>query len=329
MHQENIILDRLGLARKLLENPILTTHYSTHTRIEEEIRQNNKSLSDSDSWEEAFYKLGFTKEKSKILHESIRQGPTSMHLTPVMFTIKHLSLQFKYSFQPSLEIKKHYKEELKSCQEFCPKIKTTFMSHEQWQKHSNNGLFKDYFNQIETPLNKVNYWFHGTDLKSAFNIMLMGILPSFGNKRLHYSNGNSFYMTSNFQFAYDWPQLIPKPSEAYASALMIFEDKNRTLKGENNGLFLKANSDLLEKTIKYFKSNEDRHCSNLTLKEAKKLSSYDFIFGPIITENHDKNSPPNELHQLCLKTRKIADSFYNESNNIKEVIFLNMEEINL
>ena len=328
MHQENIILDRLGLARKLLENPILTTHYSTHTRIEEEIRQNSKSLSDSDSWEEAFYKLGFTKEKSKILHESIRQGPTSMHLTPVMFTIKHLSLQFKYSFQPSLEIKKHYKEELKSCQEFCPKIKTTFMSHEQWQKHSNNGLFKDYFNQPETPLNKVNYWFHGTDLKSAFNIMLMGILPSFGNKRLHYSNGNSFYMTSNFQFAYDWPQLIPKPSEAYASALMIFEDKNQTLKNEGNGLILEADSDLTERTMKYFKRDEDRTSLNFTIKETRQLCSYDYIFGPIPTKDHATNNSVNKVHQLCLKTREIADSFYNDSNNIKEVIILGAEEMN-
>lgn len=328
MHQENIILDRLGLARKLLENPILTTHYSTHTRIEEEIRQNSKSLSDSDSWEEAFYKLGFTKEKSKILHESIRQGPTSMHLTPVMFTIKHLSLQFKYSFQPSLEIKKHYKEELKSCQEFCPKIKTTFMSHEQWQKHSNNGLFKDYFNQPETPLNKVNYWFHGTDLKSAFNIMLMGILPSFGNKRLHYSNGNSFYMTSNFQFAYDWPQLIPKPSEAYASALMIFEDKNQTLKNEGNGLILEADSDLTERTMKYFKRDEDRTSLNFTIKETRQLYSYDYIFGPIPIKDHATNNSVNKVHQLCLKTREIADSFYNDSNNIKEVIILGAEEMN-
>ena len=149
----------------------------------------------------------------------------------------------------------------------------------------------------------------------------------YDNARLNLSLGMGFYLTSDFQFAYNWSRQMPKPSQAYAPALIIFEDKNQALEKSNNKLLLETNTDKCETTLKYFKSFEDRSYANLTLIEAKKLQLYDLIFGPIPTNSKNENSIPEGLQQLCLKNREIADSFYNESKNITEVIFLDITEI--
>ena len=64
-------------------------------------------------------------------------------------------------------------------------------------------------------------------------------------------------------------------------------------------------------------------------EKAEDLRSLDYIFGPLAGDGirkNNKNWKPIAFHnpmkyQLCLKTKLMADLFYNKGNNIKNVIF--------
>ena len=65
------------------------------------------------------------------------------------------------------------------------------------------------------------------------------------------------------------------------------------------------------------------------MEKAEDLRSLDYIFGPLAGDGirkNNKNWKPIAFHnpmkyQLCLKTKLMADLFYNKGNNIENVIF--------
>ena len=82
--------------------------------------------------------------------------------------------------------------------------------------------------------------------------------------------------------------------------------------------------------VRYFRngSNVDILEGNNTMEKAKALDSLDYIFGPYADANArcTKNFIPNawnpKKYQLCLKTKVMANLFYNEGNNVELTIFL-------
>ena len=318
MQQESQILSILGLQSTLLDDPILCTHYSTETRIAEEFIHNKKSLRVEDTWEKALWKLGFTEQKSKSLAEVIETKQYSSHLTPELFAIKYLDLQFRFHRQFTLLPQRNYIQEIKDIEDI-PKLNISFISRDESQNLNDNKQLEKYLTQPKSQMEKVKYWFHGTDIHSAFHILDMGIMIGGGTKRASFSNGDGFYMTSDFEFAFHWSQCIPTP-EPFESAVIVFEDNNKTLNTTKNGICLNDDSPQLHKIMNYFKRNENRYGLGMTKAEVKTIESYDFIFGPIPKHQTPKSVEDETKFQLCIRRGDMADRFFNNYQNIKEVI---------
>ena len=318
MRRESNTLSILGLKTDLLNNPILSTHYSTEVRITEELFLNNLKIKDNDTWEEALLKLGFTEQKSKNLAEMLNGRRYTTHLTPILFAVKYINLQFRCQQRLVTYTRLNFLQEIKYQQKRL-KLNITFVHHNDWHNFTDSNMAKEYFGQPRSPMSEVKYWFHGTDIEAAINILDNGIIIEGGNKKLCFSNGNGFYITSNLEFAYHWSLCTLIPSEQLESAIIIFEDNDKSIETTNNAVQLDNDSPHYSKVIHYFRHNKCKIKTNATKEEMNSIQRYDYIFGPIPTNN--PLGKENEVDfQLCLRNQNLADKFFNNSKNIKEVI---------
>ena len=88
----------LGLNEDAAEYVSKDDYYSTETLINEFLEKNEAEIQDSDSYRQAFEKLGFSPIKSKTLSELADANTYSNHESVAQFASRHIELQFKYNF---------------------------------------------------------------------------------------------------------------------------------------------------------------------------------------------------------------------------------------
>lgn len=74
-----------------------------------------------------------------------------------------------------------------------------------------------------TSVSGINFWIHGTDHRSAINIIQDGIDLPRGKPGTGISDSNVFYLTSTYTFAHHWARAMMKKQ---TSAVIVFNNKS-------------------------------------------------------------------------------------------------------
>ena len=120
-------------------------------------------------------------------------------------------------------------------------------------------------------------------------------------------------------YALNWPRNKCKIAQP---AILVFEIKNNKniFDGKEGKQFDGYTKDWTT-AVNYFMNKEDREITGIDKQTADTLESYEYIFGPIPNDRKAEAHPKYKNYQLCLKELKLAGAFYNNSSNIREVIF--------
>ena len=166
------------------------------------------------------------------------------------------------------------------------------------------------------------YWFHGTDHNSALNIAQRGIDVTKGKPNQDFSKNGGFYLSTRFETASDWSQMIRKRNR---SVIVFRIEEPDEVFGDvkiPDGEDFPTTNDDWKNLVKWYRGDER---NNRFTKQDKKLS---YIYGPVskCRESSAKRWNPIRMEddrgklmfQLCIKNQDLADNFY---INIAQVIF--------
>ena len=163
-------------------------------------------------------------------------------------------------------------------------------------------------------------YFHGTDHKSAKNILENGIKLEMGAKECDFSHGKGFYITNDFMYALHYAYAKNK-----ATAVIIFNISDPYLQS-SQCLDLSGHSnreDWLSVTS-FFRSGEDRRKRpNESLYN--QIESCHCIIGPIKEDGVHGGLKPQELIQICIKNTEMAREIGNPSQ-VVGTVFLNTRD---
>ena len=273
------------------------------------------------SIEESLQHLGFTKYRARYLANHIQKNPLSDHQT-----ILYWASQYVNSFNNSIIFC------LKNSQENGTTAHLTIKTDPRGtdepveisvehvdEYEENNELVNFYNEQSSDKLAETTYWFHGTSKEAAHNIARQGINLRRGKERGDFSDGEGFYLTSNFYFAQNWAQT----HNENGAAVVVFKVQNLNFEG---GLELsRENIAKWNKIVTYYRNGS-------TDVNLDYLDDYTYIFGPISKDggkcDKDPNWKPrirsdpmgNKLYQVCLKDKALARDFYRKGENIEKVL---------
>ena len=157
---------------------------------------------------------------------------------------------------------------------------------------------------------KFEIFVHGTDHKSAKNIIEEGIRLSEGEDAQDFSDGEGFYLGNNFDEALEWAGHKHMDGEA----VLIYEVDMEHLRGDNNenGLDLSNNKrKWLQVVSEYRLSGLGRNEKPPSKALRKELEQYNFIEGPMASVSK-KNPRPRQKdgnYQLCIRNTACAALF--------------------
>lgn len=157
---------------------------------------------------------------------------------------------------------------------------------------------------------KFEIFVHGTDHKSAKNIIEEGIRLSEGEDAQDFSDGEGFYLGNNFDEALEWAGHKHMDGEA----VLIYEVDMGHLRGDNNenGLDLSNNKrKWLQVVSEYRLSGPGRNEKPPSKALRKELEQYNFIEGPMASVSK-KNPRPRQkdgTYQLCIRNTACAALF--------------------
>ena len=283
-----------------------------------------------------FEKMGFTSERAHYLAKQISLHPFADHNTLLNWATRYIEDVFNYD---SL---------LNQCSNSIPLPQNGGQKEVIWKKeeleesHDKNQSNRDIigmkinFNDLDNTsiqpylsnqalkMKDVRYWFHGTDHKSAWDIIKNGIRLEFGKARADFSDQKGFYLTSNFQFAKKWPQSMMKKK---STAVIVFkiEDSDEFFHRYKGLEFLSGNLEW-EKELQYYRNGAQENSK----KRREKESTRKYIYGPLSMDGSKANNPQwkprvrdsssyggnsgEPLMQLYLKDDFLADDIIDESN---------------
>ena len=140
---------------------------------------------------------------------------------------------------------------------------------------------------------------------------------------LHTSIPNIF---SSYERAHGWPIKMKKNN---LPAVIIFEVNNDIFLDKKALLFNEPDAEWIE-VVKFFRNkkkleylNDGNRNPSEVMAKSEELKALDYIFGPI-GDGRNVRLRPTQLSndmQLCIKTRAMADIFYNNGRNVNLTIF--------
>lgn len=162
-------------------------------------------------------------------------------------------------------------------------------------------------------------FFHGTDKKSAKDIIECGINPGEGNEKQDFSDGGGYYVGISFDEAFVWARSKTNPGEV--QAVLIYRVHKEQLRGKNNdnGLNLREDKqEWLQVVREYRHYPRDRKSNKKLRKDISKR--YAFIEGPRASVSKTNPSPSEDIdtYQLCVRNKKCARLF---NNSLHSVVF--------
>lgn len=154
--------------------------------------------------------------------------------------------------------------------------------------------------------------FHGTDHKSAKQILMQGIYLYAGREKRDFSCGDGFYLTNKMEHALNWAK-----STTARPAILIFQVKREDMDNARR-LNLNKNKQKWKEIVSCFRTGKR------TAKVRKSLTSYDFIEGPmsVLTKHETTDEvvfePECSSYQMCLISEDFAERF---KKNLHSIVF--------
>jgi hypothetical protein len=164
--------------------------------------------------------------------------------------------------------------------------------------------------EFEGKNKKRNFYFHGTDHKSAQNILENGINLRDGQTGCDFSHGCGFYVADKFECALEYA------SKSKAAAVVLFNLSDDCLKKGIDLSDPERHKDL-QSVSEYFRSGEPRK-HRLDKKLYEDINNCNYIIGPISMDGISKS----KRRQICIKDEEMADEIGSPSN-IVGIVFLN------
>ncbi len=294
------------------------------------------SVSNDDTAEQVLTEIGFTENRAKYLAEQIRSMPSGgQH-----YTIPDLALRFVQDlFQNDLLLTNQlplYPDRNKTKYEVKgfvrrPKvtksIKCFNLDDDENLEENLKTIFTESENGAEKP-EDFQYWYHGTNNRSASNILATGINNGKGTAKKDFSNESGFYLSDHYQAGADWAGERSKMLNS-CRAVLQYKVKKDFWKQHPPGLELSVtNKTELAKwrnVIRFFRSEEqDIRDENMI----KKLDKVPFIKGPMSTDGFWEDNERNNdwpvikdvaWSQLCLCQQEVSSKF---NTYLDKVVFI-------
>jgi len=218
---------KLSVADSLIDiNPEMRCHQDDRYWIIKYLEKNEPTLY-SDHVGTDLASMWFTDERAEYLALCLKNHQFENHISLLEWAIRYIEGVFKYD---TLLNQSYNGDPLpgKIGAEQVMKIKEDDVDTKMEEKSNNvikgvklnfkneqqNARIQTYLIDQGTDLQGVRYWFHGTDYDSAWSIVEKGIrLEGYGKRCGDFSDGNGFYLTSNFQFAKAWPVNFMKKND--------------------------------------------------------------------------------------------------------------------
>ena len=152
--------------------------------------------------------------------------------------------------------------------------------------------------------------YHGTDHRSARNILSRGICLTAGRLKRDFSCGTGFYLTMNLDEAVNWALSTTKKP-----AILVFQVNGKELDSAKR---LDLNNDVgrWREIVTSFRSGRR------TANTRKSVSVYDLIEGPQATMSYDDSSREllwkrkSSSYQMCLISEDLAETFKKSLHSI-------------
>lgn len=269
----------------------------------------------TDSRTSQLQRMGFTETRSNIISTWIEQHSAFKRRSLVSWAKRFVEYVFKYDIFFNDRVSSWAYEEKEMGEWFSVPVKR---KKKITSVSFCNATREDVSRVIEEKVQNLKYkcWYHGTDHKAAVNIVQNGIILGEGEEKLDFSNGNGFYLDPDHTSAVEWA------SEVRAGAVIIFKVEKYGF----TSLDLRHSPDNCKRVVKWNRSGESQdECLEEELE--KFLTECDYILGPTVSNGGEYNGtdwePQNidDLQQVCLKTKKMADEMGKPESIIGVVFF--------
>ena len=279
-------------------------------------------------------KMGFTENRSNVIAKWIAKQPFPEHKSLLAWAQIYIEDLFNYDIFLNDEVSKFPYKESHLDGWFGVKVECGESDDGSVSEHPvpviNTNGEKSAVSHIEEKMNEFKsenqngqLYFHGTDHKSAKNILENGINLDNGKLRCDFSHGRGFYVADKFRYALEYAQ------KSKAAAVIMFNisgdclERGLDLSGLNRRKVWKSVTD-------YFHSGAPKRNHKLDPKLYNEIKSCNYIFGPVSRDGRDgiKSRKCENVLQICIRDEEMSDEIGSLSR-IAGIIFLNVEDTQL
>ena len=313
-----------------------------------------QTLPEQFSLGDGFKHLGFTDSRASFLADCLTQSTLSDHQTILYWASIYIQQYFDhhilFSGRPYLPRKEQDEAflirtipdpEAKDEAPIDIKCLQIKLDVDDIRKFQGNKWITTYLAQDCSSMDESEFWYHGTKDVDATNIAENGIMLSKGKPfGQDFFCGNSFYVTNDFHFAYEWGKGFRRNWSN--PAIVVFKIKDKTILSERSCRTFDRDSKVWKESISYFRNNQNHLDAKISRSQGRHLKTFEYFFGPCSMDGskvdradwkptarmknyeawRDGRDPaPKYVYQLCLKEDMLADDFYNKGLNIHQILF--------
>ena len=278
-------------------------------------------------------KMGFTENRSNVIAKWIAAQPFPKHKSLLAWAEIYLKNLFKYDIflndlVPTFPYKENYlngwflqnvtrdrEEDSRLVRESGAISAINTTTTEEAEAH-----IQEKITEFRNSNPNGQLYFHGTDHKSAKNILENGINLREGAPRCDFSHGKGFYVTNDFMYALPYAH-----SQTKAAAVIVFNICDAYLRGLRClDLSGPGNHNNWLSVTNFFKSGEQQ--SNRPGQRLyNQIVNCHYIIGPISGGGVARGRRRQNLTQICIKKKEMAREIGNPLQ-IVGTVFLNTRD---
>ena len=126
-------------------------------------------------------------------------------------------------------------------------------------------------------MEETEYWFHGTNHESARNIAEDGIMLGKAKAFMgaDFSYGKSFYITNDFDFAFQWSRHFDKYKPD--AAVVVFKLENKNIFPKKKGKYFEEYCKDWIEVVSFFRNKENHLDANITKSKGFNLKKLKYF----------------------------------------------------
>ena len=290
--EEHVLCSILGLQNVVAEflksrSPDMRGHQTDEQWILDYIEAKDKEVREVKDCANDFEFLGFSVVKAEALKKLVERNPYANHQTPAEWARDHIEQEFKYNILLAVQTQGSHTEPYNSTGNYdedfdvptddaeddaVVKAQDTFMLTLE-EVHQRPAWLEDYLAEEQNSIQGAKFWFHGTDHKSALNIIKSGIDVEASKRGRDFSDGKGFYLSTNYEVAHIWPTQRTKGTN---TAVLVFRATPELFKA-TEGITFEEDNDEWRSVVSFFRKGK----MGPDAQKKKMYKKLKFIFGPM------------------------------------------------